>query len=130
MLADSGEVSERGRRWGAGDSSLGSQRPHILDGDYPPIFLSWGAAWGCEWGITCWPQSQTWTGATGQGQERQAARDRGPTLSPCSWAMSRCLWQQTTASSKRPRTLSVLPRFPLALASPMRSPMVLESRQE
>lgn len=60
--------------------------------------------------------------ATGQGPP--------PTLSPCSWAMSRCRWQQTTASSKRPSTLSVLPRFPLALASPMRSPMVLEGRKE
>ena len=51
-------------------------------------------------------------------------------MSPCSWAMSRCRWQQTMASSKRPSTLSVLPRFPLALASPMRSPMVLEGRKE
>lgn len=41
--------------------------------------------------------------------------------------MSRCLWQQTTASSKRPNTFSVLPRFPLALASPSRSPIVLRN---
>lgn len=47
------------------------------------------------------------------------------TLSPCSWEMSRCLWQQTAASSNWPRIFRVLPRLPLALASPIRSPMVL-----
>lgn len=49
------------------------------------------------------------------------------TLSFMSLAMSKCLWQQTTASSNRPKTFNVLPRFPLALASPSRSPIVLTS---
>lgn len=47
------------------------------------------------------------------------------TLSLMSLAMSKCLWQQTTASSNLPSTFNVLPRFPLALASPSRSPIVL-----
>lgn len=47
------------------------------------------------------------------------------TLSLMSLAMSKCLWQQTTASSNRPSTFNVFPRFPLALASPSRSPIVL-----
>lgn len=62
----------------------------------------------------------------GVGRDGRTGAGLSATLSPCSWAMSRCRWQQTAASSKRPSTLSVLPRFPLALASPMRSPMVLE----
>lgn len=49
------------------------------------------------------------------------------TLSFMSLAMSKCLWQQTTASSNLPNTFNVLPRFPLALASPSRSPIVLTS---
>lgn len=49
------------------------------------------------------------------------------TLSLMSRAMSKCLWQQTTASSNRPSTFNVLPRFPLALASPSRSPIVLHN---
>lgn len=49
-----------------------------------------------------------------------------PTLSLMSLAMSKCLWQQTTASSNRPSTFNVFPRFPLALASPTRSPIVLQ----
>lgn len=48
------------------------------------------------------------------------------TLSPCSREMSKCLWQQTTASSNCPRIFRVFPRLPLALASPIRSPMVLQ----
>ena len=52
---------------------------------------------------------------------------RTPTLSLMSRAMSKCLWQQTTASSNRPSTFNVLPRFPLALASPSRSPIVLSN---
>lgn len=47
------------------------------------------------------------------------------TLSPCSWEISKCLWQQTTASSKRPNTFKVFPRFPLAFPSPILSPIVL-----
>lgn len=49
------------------------------------------------------------------------------TLSLVSLAMSKCLWQQTMASSNRPNTFNVLPRFPLALASPSRSPIVLHT---
>lgn len=48
------------------------------------------------------------------------------TLSPCSREMSKCLWQHTTASSNCPRIFRVFPRLPLALASPIRSPMVLQ----
>lgn len=50
------------------------------------------------------------------------------TLSPCSHEISRCLWQQAMASSYCPRTLRVLPKFPLALASPIRSPIDLQQK--
>lgn len=85
---------------------------------------------GC-WRV--WGSSRARRGAgpqpCGWGLGRQPGSGR-PTLSPCSRATSRCRWQHTMASSKRPSTLSVLPRFPLALASPMRSPRVLEGRRQ
>lgn len=47
------------------------------------------------------------------------------TLSTSSCAMSKCRKQQAMASSNLPSTFSVLPRLPLALASPTLSPSVL-----
>jgi len=41
--------------------------------------------------------------------------------------MSNCLWQQAAASSNLPSSFSVLPRLPLALASPALSPMILHT---
>lgn len=50
-------------------------------------------------------------------------------LSPSSFESSKCLLQHKTASSNRPITFKVFPKFPEDLASPNLSPIVLKINQ-